>query len=292
MSKIEILPEAQAQIERMAAVDYSVFQFDKPRIEKAIMWHLVALGQPARPVLWMPDAAKGYAAARDAARVAARVAARDAARVAAWDAAWDAARVAAWDATTYVGLLNAGMEDNLAVKKTLGIWLPFMDAYEAGLFLYWITPKEVIAVPRPVMSLKGNALHNETGPAVHWSSGEAYWFLNGVRMPREIVETPAEKIDLSILVKDKNAEIRREVVRKVGIERVCQKLGAKSIDKLGNYDLLMLDLGDGRTRPYLKMLNPSLPGVYHIEGVAPNIKTVRAALAWRNGREDLPAVLT
>ncbi len=46
--------------------------------------------------------------------------------------------------------------------------------------------------------------------------------------------------------------------------------------------MLVLDLGDGRTRPYLKMLNPSI-GVWHVEGVAPAVRTVQEALNFRNG---------
>lgn len=54
------------------------------------------------------------------------------------------------------------------------------------------------------------------------------------------------------------------------------------VDQDGDYELLWLGLEDGRTRPYLKMKNPSI-GVYHIEGVHPTCRTVRQALNWRNG---------
>jgi hypothetical protein len=54
---------------------------------------------------------------------------------------------------------------------------------------------------------------------------------------------------------------------------------------------LLLNLGDGRNRPYLKMINPSI-GTYHIEGVHPECKTVKEALIWRNQSEETPAVLT
>ena len=108
---------------------------------------------------------------------------------------------------------------------------------------------------------------------------------------RDLVETPAEKIDPIILLKEKNAEVRREIVRKIGIERVVTKLGAEVIDKEYGYELLLLDLQDGRKREYLKMKNPSI-GVFHVEGVPPGTKSVQAALAWRNGIETPPAILT
>ena len=126
--------------------------------------------------------------------------------------------------------------------------------------------------------------------ALKYSDGYGLWCLNGVRVSKEIVETSSEKLDPQLLLQEENAEIRREIVRKIGIERVCQKLNAKCIDKLGNYELLLLNLGD-RDRPYLKMINPSI-SCYHIEGIAPRIKTVKEALNWRNQTEEEPLILT
>ena len=93
------------------------------------------------------------------------------------------------------------------------------------------------------------------------------------------------------LLKIDNAEVRREFVRKVGIDRVCYSLGAQCIDKVGNYELLLLDLQDGRKRPYLKMLNPSID-TWHVEGVHPNCQTVEQALKWRNQSKLKPKQLT
>ena len=127
---------------------------------------------------------------------------------------------------------------------------------------------------------KGIQLHNESGPTLSYRDGYALWFLNGVDVGEKIVMTPFDKLDPSLILKEKNAEVRRELVRKIGIERVCEKLGAQCIDRQGNYELLLLDLNDGRTRPYLKMLNPSI-GIYHIEGVATECRTVEQALNFR-----------
>ena len=85
--------------------------------------------------------------------------------------------------------------------------------------------------------------------------------------------------------------MRREFVRKVGIDRICYKLQAKCLDKQGAYELLVLDLGEGLRRPYLKMVNPSL-GTWHVEGVHPSCKTVSDALTWRNGTDVPPSQLT
>jgi hypothetical protein len=138
---------------------------------------------------------------------------------------------------------------------------------------------------------KNRLLHCEDGLAVSYKDGYGLWCLNGVCVTKEIVLTPHDKLDPKLILKEKNAEVRREIVRKIGIERVCKGLKAKVVDSVGEYELLMLDLGDGRVRPYLKMKNPSV-GTYHIEGVHPDCDTVKKALNWRNQTEETPVSLT
>jgi hypothetical protein len=172
------------------------------------------------------------------------------------------------------------------------VWLPFVDAFEAGLWCFWITASDVIALPRPTLQLDAERLHAARGPAISWPDGEQqFFFLNGVRVPSEIVEVSAHELEPRLILRERNAEVRREIVRKIGIERICQELEAQCLDRQGNYELLLLDLQDGRTRPFLKMRNPSI-GVYHIEGVAPECRTVAEALAWRNQSDVPPSVLT
>jgi hypothetical protein len=171
-------------------------------------------------------------------------------------------------------------------------WLPFINAYEVGLWIFWITKSEVIALPRPAMKLSGEQLHSADGPALSWPDGEEeHFFLNDVHVPKELVETPANELDPRLMLRERNASVRREIVRKIGIERICQALEAECIDTQGDYELLLLDLQDGRRRPFLKMKNPSV-GVYHIEGVAPECRNVREALVWRNQSDVPPSVLT
>jgi len=101
-------------------------------------------------------------------------------------------------------------------------------------------------------------------------------------MPERFVMTPAEKIEPSEVLKEQNADIRRELLRKVGIDRMLAVLPSKKLDKVGDYELLSIDLGNGVTDArYLKMLNPSI-GCFHLEGVAPECGTVEKSLNWRN----------
>ena len=170
-------------------------------------------------------------------------------------------------------------------------WKSFVT--KSGIFATVLCEDEAFVCIRPnlVKRTEAGELHCSDGPAISWKDGYCEFFLNGVSVTKEIVETPVEKFDSSILLKEKNAEVRREIVRKLGLEKIVSDLGAETIDSENGYELLLLNLGDGRKRPYLKMINPSI-GTIHIEGVPPDCKTVKDALFFRNGTNIPPISLT
>jgi hypothetical protein len=137
-----------------------------------------------------------------------------------------------------------------------------------------------------------NGLHKDGGAALEYLDGTKVWALNGVRVPQWLAEKPIEEIDCAEFARLDNVEVRREFVRKVGIERITSALDTKVLDKQGDYELLMVPLG-GETGdwPYLKMLNPSI-GVWHLEAVDKSCTTVKEALTWRNQSSLEPEVLT
>lgn len=149
--------------------------------------------------------------------------------------------------------------------------------------------------PNKVSTNINGDLHCVDGPAIAWRDGYREYALNGVWVDEHIVMTPAEKLDPQLVLKEKNAEVRREMVRKIGVERLILKLGAKVIDRQGDYELLDLNLGENNYRPYLKMLNPSIK-TWHVEGVHPTCRTVQEAINWRKygdkNRTWEPEVLT
>ncbi len=152
----------------------------------------------------------------------------------------------------------------------------------------WFLPHENIcwiSERHDICKLKNGKIHSENSPAIHYPDGFSIYALNGVRVPESLVMTPAEKIDPLLFAKESNAEIRREIVRKIGVERLCQKLGSEILDKTGDgvYELHLIDLkGNTGKWPYLKMRNPSI-SVYHMEAVPKEIKTIEKALEFRNG---------
>jgi len=155
---------------------------------------------------------------------------------------------------------------------------------------WWIPYRHVCILQHRHSELHRNAqgqLHRDGGPAVVYRDGWSIWALNGVRVPQWIAED--RDLDPKRISEIDNAQVRAEFVRKVGVERLCHALGATVIDASGSYELLLLDIGDGVPREYLKMLNPSVPELWHIEGVMPGIRNVQAALNWRNGLEMIDA---
>ncbi len=111
-------------------------------------------------------------------------------------------------------------------------------------------------------------------------------------MKPEYVMTRAEKISPIDVLREQNVDVRRELIRKVGIERMLPKLKHKSLDSHGNYELLSIQLSNEiKDAKFLKMLNPSV-GTWHVEGVSPECDTVEKALNYRNNEWFAHAEIT
>ena len=153
---------------------------------------------------------------------------------------------------------------------------------------YWLLCKDFILIYNRPAHIGRNTLgqlHATDRMAIEYRDGWGLWMLNGIEVSKNLVMTPAHDLDPTLIMTEKNAEIRREIVRKIGIERLLTKLKAKVLDKRGDYELLQLPKIEGMAivPTYLKMRNPSL-GVWHVEGVPPTVKTVQQALNARAGK--------
>ena len=287
-----ISPEAQAIIDRLAAHAWKRERIDRKAVEIAVNRHLTELALPARPFHWSSTAKEGWGAAWDAARGAARVAARDAARDAAWDAARDAARVAArdaardaaWDAARDAGEVNAlSAFNHPAQAKLAAVWLPMIDAFNSGLWLYWITPVSVICVEQPSIHTSDNRLHRADGPAVWWPAGEEYYFWRGVQIPGDWISKPAA-LTAKIALTWKNIEQRRAACEIIGWSKILSELDAKTIDEDGDPEigrLVEVNIPDSGHERFLLVRcgtgrNFALP-------VPRNMKTAIQAQAWTWG---------
>jgi len=157
----------------------------------------------------------------------------------------------------------------------------FMRLIDVGL-VYPMKGFTVVS-SRPVEIHRDSAgrLHRDGGMAIKYADGWGFWSLHGVPVPQAIAETRAEELDPKLALSEPNTEVRREIIRKVGIERFIQAAGAKVLDSFRDYELLSVRLSDDAPDcRYLKMVNPSI-GVWHVEGVDPQCRTVREALHFR-----------
>jgi len=160
----------------------------------------------------------------------------------------------------------------------------------------WVLPYKEYAIleDRPdTIKRKNKQLHCDGGAAVEYSDGFSVYCLHGVRVPKWLAVTVAEEIKPEKLLEISNMQVRAEFVRKVGIERILSKLSKGIVDEKDGYELHDLDLKDNTYRPHLKMQNPTVPELWHVEGVPSSCKTVSQALIWRNGGiTEKPQILT
>jgi len=151
------------------------------------------------------------------------------------------------------------------IGRSIGWWYP----YENICFIS-DRPKEI--------HKKGIRLHNEKGAALSFRDGYSLWFLNGIDVGEKIVMTPSEKLDPELALNEKNVDIQREIIRKIGAERMLYKLQATSIDDWTDpitglkYSLKEMKLKSGINRKYLYYEHASLKGVFYAQPVPPEIR--------------------
>jgi hypothetical protein len=178
----------------------------------------------------------------------------------------------------------------------------FVKFLKSGVFLSIFFDKALIVCRRPIQTLLNDKkeFHCTDGPAILWRDGSGLYFSNGVPMKKNYILTPASYLDPICIATERNAEVRRELVRKIGIDRFISKYGNNVLDActLNNdleYKLVTLTIENMNITPtYLIMKNPST-GVFYAEGVPPDCTTVLKALAWRdeeNSNYILPDILT
>jgi hypothetical protein len=143
---------------------------------------------------------------------------------------------------------------------------------------------------------KNARLHNEKGLAVGYADDYGLYCLNGITVPEWLVNTPAKKIDPKKALEEKNVDVQREIIRKVGVERILKATNAKEIDiftyeRLGlTYKLVALKLNEVIDRKYLYFESASLPGVYYCQPIPPETTKALHGLAWMRSlveRKDL-----
>src|SRR3990167_2047835 len=130
-------------------------------------------------------------------------------------------------------------------------------------------------------------LHKDGGMALKYSDGYGLYMLNGIRVPKWLAMTPAEKLDPALALKETNADVQREIIRKIGAERMLKHCDAKTLDtwidpKTGHtYKLMDMTIGQNIRRRYMYFEHASIPGVFFAKPVPPETAKALHGYAWQ-----------
>lgn len=194
----------------------------------------------------------------------------------------------------FVDCLKVDIDDN--VRRKLEAW---KKTAQVGMFYLLDKMSCVCKKPKHIYLNDDERLHSESGKALEFEGGVGYFALNGVPVPEELAITPAENLNIDFFLHEKNADVKAEFVRKFGVERMASF--GKLVDSYVNYDQEeqpwwwkseyelwdMEALFDGLDyQPYLKMLNQTT-GIWHMEAVSPDCRTLVDAIKERFGGRDM-----
>jgi hypothetical protein len=172
----------------------------------------------------------------------------------------------------------------------LGLIYPIHDVKGAVQDMCVVSEK-----PSLVKLNEAGVIHCDGGPAIEYVGyGDIkIYALNGVIVPDWLAIIPAQKIPVDRIHEIKNADVKAEFVRKIGVERLLEM--GKKIDSHESYsdewwtksEYELWDLNclfpNVDYAPHLKMLNQTTK-IWHVEAVSPDCKTIDDALKDRYGR--------
>jgi hypothetical protein len=198
-------------------------------------------------------------------------------------AASGAVRALGWIAAA---AMSSRRVTSLVVERCLRVYRPFISAYEAGLWLFWVREDSVLAVARPALKTIEGQLHCEDGPAVAWSGGARYFFWRGVRVPEKVVMAPDQLTGAEILA-ERNLEVQRVMLERFGHDRLILETGATPVhaDEFGMLYRIRLSRRQTITLVHVINATPEPDGArrrYFLR-VPPDVRTAHEAVAWTFG---------
>ena len=164
--------------------------------------------------------------------------------------------------------------------------LPLMQlAQHSG---WWWSFKSVcIATEKPsaLHCDEQGRLHNDTGPALDYGGTWGIWAFHGVRVPAMVIEHP-EDITAPQVLAERNAEVARVMLDRMGIERFCRDADStvlhSDIDGAGQPRRLLsipMPNDPDRVVVVVEVTCPST-GHHYLLRVPPTMRTCTAAVAW------------
>ena len=124
-------------------------------------------------------------------------------------------------------------------------------------------------------------LHAEGEAAIAFADGYSLYFHHGVILPEKYGQIHPDLWQAQWLLEERNAELKRILIQKIGYDRICQQLQAVELDTWQEYTLLKIDNADVEPIYLLKMTCPST-GFIHALRVPPEVRSAKEAIRWVN----------
>ncbi|MEO0839132.1 MAG: DUF6745 domain-containing protein [Cyanobacteria bacterium J06643_5] len=163
--------------------------------------------------------------------------------------------------------------------RQLTAW--WSTAKECG--CWWCFENFAVVTPKPseINLDEDYLLHAKGKPAVNYEGFQIYVH-HGIIIPEKYGKIYPSKWKAEWLLLEKNAELRRILIKEIGYYRICQELGAIELDTWQKYTLLKINKNiDLEPIHLVKMICPSTNNI-HILRVPPDINSAREAIAWIN----------
>jgi len=181
----------------------------------------------------------------------------------------------------YEFLFNNFDLGNESTKGELRRWL--MLAEEATAFSFFEGICFVSDRPEFLACDEQGRLHHESGKAISFSDGFNLFSWHGVTCTREFIERP-EKITISMIEAQNNAELRRILIERFGASKYILATNAQLIDESQFGSLYVKQIPGDEPLTMLRVVNstPEPDGTFreYFLRVPPDVKTAHDAVAW------------
>jgi hypothetical protein len=151
---------------------------------------------------------------------------------------------------------------------------------------WWWPHKDFVMVcnrPEFIRRDEQGRLHSDRSMSIRFRDGWGLWHWHGVEVTEQIILKPYE-LKAKQALAEQNAEVRRVMVERIGMERFLSEAGASEIHRHERGELFSIDLPDDPERVLraVRVKDPSTGRIYFLR-VPPTIERADDAVAWTFG---------
>lgn len=197
----------------------------------------------------------------------------------------------AWTAYySYLARESTGWRNPLS-PATRAALEPWFELLEAGVWDACLLSDVACVMPAPTFHGfdESGRLHAPEGPSISWPDGTRAHHMHGMRFPRHVVEEPM-RITAAEIMEERNSEIRRVMLEKMGIGRFLNESNAHVLDQdtdgrgMPRRLLAQRLWGWAEISVYVEVTCPSTGHVYYLR-VPPETRSCAQAVAWTFGMD-------